>query len=196
MIPDFNHSHVLPPFLGDSPTQSAPGTSPYATTAAELVHRLGTSTERRHLLRGLFAYRQALHDLGFVSGLQWLDGSFVEDVEAHQNRAPNDIDVVTFASTPPGFDPAKVLQLAEDHPDVFVPMKARERFCCDAYFVRLDGRPERLLARAAYYHGLFSHRRGDQVWKGMLALPLLSDDAAALVALDRFDEGDSNAASA
>ncbi len=195
MIPDFNHSHVLPPFVGDSPTQQAHA-SPYPTTAAELVHRLGHTSERRQILRGLLVYRSALRGLGFVNGVQWIDGSFVEDVEKHQHRSPRDIVVVTFAYTPVGMGPAQVLALAEQHPAVFMTAETRSHYSCDAYFVRLDGNPEKLLVRATYYHGLFSHRRGDNVWKGMLTLPLQSDDAQALATLTRFDAGDSHAASA
>lgn len=195
MIPAFNHSHVLPPFVGDSPTQQA-NASPYVTTVAELSHRLGFTDERRQILRGLLAYRAALRGLGFVRGVQWIDGSFVEHVEKHQSRAPRDIDVITFAHTPVGLSPAQILAMTEQHPDVFVPAETRLRYSCDAYLVRLDGNPEKLLVRAAYYHGLFSHRRSDNVWKGLLTLPLQSDDAEALATLTRFDAGDSHAASA
>lgn len=194
MIPNFNHSHVLPPFVGDSPTQSALA-SPYATTASELVARLGGTSQRCALLKGLFAYREALAALGFSDGFQWLDGSFVEDVEAHEQRAPNDIDVVTFATTPSGLDAAQVLALAQSHPDIFEPARTKQRFGCDAYLVRLDGSPARLVSRAAYYQGLFSHRRSDNVWKGMLVLPLRSDDVDAMTALSHFLEGGNDAAS-
>ncbi|MCE9660594.1 MAG: hypothetical protein K8R60_18865 [Burkholderiales bacterium] len=194
MIPAFNHSHVLPPFLGDSPKESA-GSSPYQATASELVARLGNTPERRLLLRGLFDYRQALHNLGFSDGFQWLDGSFVEDVEAHEARPPNDIDVVTFAQRPAGMDPAAVNAVVAANLDVFEPAKARVAYGCDAYVVQLDGRPEKLVIRTAYYHSLFSHRRGDNVWKGFLMLPLQSDDADALVTLNAFEEEQSDAAS-
>lgn len=194
MIPNFNHSHVLPPFVGDSPTQMALA-SPYPTTASELVARLGDTAQRCALLKGLFAYRQALAALGFSEGFQWLDGSFVEDVEAHEQRAPNDIDVVTFATTPSGRDAAQVLVLAQAHPDIFEPAQTKRRFGCDAYLVRLDGSPMRLVSRAAYYQGLFSHRRSDNVWKGMLVLPLQSDDADAMTAVSRILEGGNDAAS-
>lgn len=193
MIPNFNHSHVLPPFLGNSPSQAAQA-SPYATTASELVARLGHTPQRCVLLRGLFAYRQALLDLGFSHGFQWLDGSFVENIEVHERRAPNDIDVVTFANTPSGLDSAHVLALTQAYPDVFEPARTKRHFGCDAYLVRLDGSPERLVNRAAYYQGLFSHRRSDNLWKGMLMLPLRSDDAAALLALSLSLEGDHDAA--
>ena len=193
MIPNFNHSHVLPPFLGNSPSQAAQA-SPYATTASELVARLGHTPQRCVLLKGLFAYRQALIDLGFSHGFQWLDGSFVENIEGHESRAPNDVDVVTFANTPSGLDAAQVLTLTQAHPNVFEPARTKQHFGCDAYLVRLDGSPERLVSRAAYYQGLFSHRRSDNLWKGMLMLPLQSDDDAALLALSRSLEGGHDAA--
>ena len=195
MIPTFNHSHVLPPYAGDSPKQAALS-SPYETSAIELVSRLGSTRERRALLSGLFAYRQALRDLGFAQGFQWLDGSFVENIEAFATRAPNDIDVVTFAYKPRGMDATQVTALMNSRTDVFVPAQARQHFHCDAYVVPLDGRPERLVAHAAYYQTLFSHRRGDNVWKGLLMLPLQSDDAAATAQLSCIAEGEDDAATA
>ena len=193
VIPNFNHSHVLPPFLGDSPSQAAQA-SPYTATAGELVARLGNTPQRCTLLKGLFAYRRALIDLGFSHGFQWLDGSFVEDIEAHESRSPNDIDVVTFANTPSGLDPNQVQALALAHPEVFEPAQTKRHFGCDAYLVRLDGSPERLVSRAAYYQGLFSHRRSDNMWKGMLMLQLQSDDSAAVAALSHSLEGGHDAA--
>lgn len=193
MIPDFNHSYVLPPYLGDSPTQAAQS-SPYETTPLELVQRLGHTTTRRRLLSGLLRYRKDLRALGFSEGFQWLDGSFVEDVESGQARPPGDIDVVTFATTPGGMLPSTVGALPQTHAHLFDPAKAKAQYGCDAYLVRLDGSPDRLVRRTAYYFGLFSHRRSDNVWKGMLAMPLRADDEAALAYLSDTAEGDAHAA--
>lgn len=88
-----------------------------------------------------------------------------------------------------------MLALAQAHPDIFEPAQTKRRFGCDAYLVRLDGSPMRLVSRAAYYQGLFSHRRSDNVWKGMLVLPLQSDDADAMTAVSRILEGGNDAAS-
>ena len=43
-----------------------------------------------HLLQGFLNYRKKLHELGLVQGVQWLDGSFVENIEVLESRAPND----------------------------------------------------------------------------------------------------------
>jgi hypothetical protein len=65
-----------------------------------LVQRFAASRERLDILRGLLEYRAALGAIGIVQGFQWLDGSFVEDVEVTKGRPPSDIDVVTLAYRP------------------------------------------------------------------------------------------------
>lgn len=195
MIPDFNHSHVLPPYTGDGPTASSE-VSPYRASMLELTERFAGLPGRRPLLEGLLAYRSALAALGFVRGFQWLDGSFAEDVEAHQQRSPNDIDIVTFAFSPAGLTSTQINQLIADNPSLFTPSSAKEKYGCDAYLVPLDKSPENLVKRTAYYFSLFSHRRDDQVWKGLLQIPLESDDALARDLLQNMPLGDTNAATA
>lgn len=58
-------------------------------------------------------------------------------------------------------------------------------FSLDAFPVDLDGSPEALVGSARYFLGLFSHRRGDDLWKGMLQVRIedIADDEAALAAL-------------
>jgi len=46
LIPAFNISNVLPPFLGANPT--TPSVSPYDTTMVELVAKYATSPACRH----------------------------------------------------------------------------------------------------------------------------------------------------
>ena len=133
---------------------------------------------------------------GFVRGFQWLDGSFAENVEAHEQRSPRDVDLVTFAYTPIGMSSTQTSQLLVAHPDLFVPAKAKEKYGCDPYVVPLDKSPESLVKRTTYYFGLFSHRRSDQVWKGLLQIPLESDDALARALLQNLPLGDSNAVAA
>ena len=195
MIPDFNHSHVLPPFLGDGPS-AASDVSPYRSSMLEVTQRFAYLPGRRRLVEGLLNYRADLAALGFVRGFQWLDGSFAEDVEAHEQRVPNDIDIVTFAFSPAGLSSTQVTQLLQAHPTLFEPAKAKEKYGCDGYIVPLDKSPESLVKRATYYFSLFSHRRSDQVWKGLLQIPLESDDALARDLLQNMPLGDTNAVTA
>jgi hypothetical protein len=178
-IPPFDHAGVLPPHIGDA---IAPGQrSPYASTMEDVVDRFATSEDRRAILHGLLDYRNALRtELGIDSGVQWLDGSFVEDVERNEARPPGDVDVLTIASFPAlsGLDVKQRELLASD--------RTKARFRCDAYPLDLGriGSLEQLLAHVTYWFGLFSHRR-DGRWKGLLAVALdASDDARARVRLD------------
>lgn len=192
VIPAFNHSHVLPPFEGDRMVSAH--SSPYPVTASALARRLGTSHERCVILEGLFRYRTALRTLGFTNGFQWLDGSFVEDIEAREDRPPNDVDVVTFAHPPEGMLKDDVRQLMAEHPELFDHDRCKAGFHCDTSIVNLTTAPEWLVTQTRYWYGLFSHRRGDALWKGMLQLPLESDDEIAMALLNaRLNPGSTHA---
>lgn len=95
MIPNWNISGLIPPIRPGQPGHS-PERSPYRIGLMDIVNKFSETPERRNILSGLLRYRQALHDLGMINGFQWLDGSFMENVETTQSRHPNDIDVVTF----------------------------------------------------------------------------------------------------
>lgn len=163
-----------------------PFSSPYACTPAELVQRFSTSDHRRGLLQGLFQFRAQLRENGIFSGFQWLDGSFTEDVEAG-GRQPNDIDVVTLAYRPEGFalNSEGWTEFVNEQGDggIFDRERNREKFTCDTFFVDLNSLPHLVARQAAYWNGLFSHQRDTFQWKGMLALPLHTDDADAIFAL-------------
>ena len=170
MIPDFSPAGVLPPYLGD-----AAGTlrSPYQTTTLELVERLGTTTHRLHIIEGYLNYRDALRGAGFTTGVQWLDGSFMED------KVPNDIDVVSWVHR--SMDVATQRSLISSHPGVFDPKESKRLYLTDAYLVNLATPNLNFLQQATYWFGLFSHQRRTERWKGMLAVPVgdaASDQAA------------------
>lgn len=192
LIPAFNHSHVLPPFLGANSTDSAQ-ISPYKTTFSEFANRLATSPERAQLLLGMLEYRKAIRGLGFTSGFQWVDGSFAENVEQSQGRAPKDIDLVTFAHPPTGLDKQEINRLMDANPDIFNRSQAKDKFGCDTFIVPLGQSPEILVRRATYYFQLFSHRRDDQVWKGFLQIPLEADRAETEQMLRNSFRGEQNA---
>lgn len=130
---------VLPPFVGEDPTAKA-STSPYTTSMVEIVERFATSMVRVAILRGLLSYRGALLRAGLVDGYQWLDGSFVEDIETASRRDPNDIDIVTFASSPADLGDRKDWLHANE--GLLDPRRTKQGFLCDAYFVDLRNRPE------------------------------------------------------
>lgn len=177
MIPAFNLSGVLPPFTGTNPTDR-PGCSPYRIQTTELVNRFATTPERERLLTGLLDLRSGLTNLGITQGVQWIDGSFVENVEVLRGRAPADIDVVTLAARPIP-DAAQWRQTIQRNLNIFDSQRAKDSFGCDHYFLDILKRPDLLVADTTYFFGLFAHQRVTSIWKGMLELPLTSDDHLA-----------------
>ena len=178
MIPAHNHSDVLPPFTGVDPTIPTE-VSPYDTTVCDLIDRFATSPERREILKGYLDYRALFAPLGFVDGYQWINGSFVENIESREGRPPNDIDVVTLAHRPISIrDTASWSQFFADNLAFFDPNHLKQTYKCDAYYIDLDLAPYQIVINVSYWHGLFSHRR-DGLWKGMLRVPLRDDDVAA-----------------
>lgn len=84
-IPAWNSAGVLPPIRPNAPG-SSPDRSPYVVDLAVLFDRFTTSPERMAILDGLLRFRADLHAAGITSGFQWLDGSFLEQVEALEGR--------------------------------------------------------------------------------------------------------------
>ena len=180
-IPDFTVSGVLPPYLGQTPADSA-AMSPYSASLVEIANKMCASNERKAIMRGLLEYRQQLATVGLQTGFQWMSGSFMEDIETLENRHPGDIDLVTFVHRP-----AAVREHLDWHKFVLVnqpvldPRQVKATFRCDSYFVDLDLYPTGIVSQTRYWFGLFSHRRGG-LWKGMLevSLTVSVDDTNAL----------------
>ena len=91
-IPAWNALGLLPPI--DPTTPTAVERSPYPVSLKDLVLRFGTSPERKAILTGFLEYRAILHQFGVQHGFQWLDGSFMEEIEILEGRPPMDLDVV------------------------------------------------------------------------------------------------------
>jgi hypothetical protein len=180
-IPLFSIDGVLPPYVGpNGPGGSAQDMSPYAVSAAEVVSTFGTSTKRQKILAHWLDHRAALRALGFQRGFQWLDGSFVED------KDPSDLDVVTFISRPPSApQPDMLVALMTANKQLFYRSEVKARYMLDAFLVDLNGSPEVIVSASRYWFGLFSHRRVDELWKGMLQVRLenVADDLAAAALL-------------
>ena len=178
-IPRWNAQGVIPPVDVASPTSA--NRSPYLVTLSDLVMRFGITTERCRILDGLLRYRAALHEMGVTQGFQWLDGSFLEHVEALEARPPNDIDVVTFYHLPAGKTQAS---LASGALRLFDSATLKLNFYVDAYLVCLGVRSEQLVERSAYWYSVWSHRR-NQAWRGYVQINLSpSEDATAMSLLD------------
>ena len=179
-IPAWNSLGLLPPIDSDLPT--SPARSPYPVSLKDVVLRFSTSAARRRVLSGFLRYRAELHRLGLIEGFQWIDGSFLEDVEIIEQRMPRDIDVVSFVHTPADF------HLSDDDMQLFDQAVAKSQFNVDAYLVEFERiTPRELTFWAAYWYSLWSHRR-TQVWKGFLQIELApSEDAEALALLAQLD---------
>lgn len=180
-IPSFTIDGVLPPYVGpNGPGGSFEDLSPYEVSAVEVVITLGNTENRRDILRKWLNYRSQLRAAGITEGFQWLDGSFLEQKE------PNDLDTVSFI-----YRPAIAVQLEDWNAfihgnfSLFDRGSLRQQFRLDNLFIDLHGHPETIVDVTRYYMGLFSHRRGDDLWKGMLNVRLenAQDDAEALAIL-------------
>ncbi len=186
MIPDFEMSGVLPPFIGDDPTK-ADNMSPYVATMYEVVDHFGTSPHRLVLLKGLLDFRQSLWNSGIRTGMQWLDGSFMENIEDTEERAPNDIDVVTFFHRPVPHE--EFSNWVSVNRDLLDPRKTKTIYKCDAYAVYLSADPIGIVSQTRYWFGLFSHKRVSGLWKGMVQVPLdASDDQNARSLLEGMNQ--------
>lgn len=175
-IPPFTIDGVLPPYIGSSgPGGLLADQSPYVVSAIEVAATLGQMPQRNAILRGWLQHRGELRRLGFSKGFQWLDGSFVEQ------KDPRDLDVVTFLYRPP-ITPAALSVLLQSHANLFDRTQAKATYLVDLFLIDLNGSPEGMLNAARYYANLFSHRRNDELWKGMLQVRMesIADDATAL----------------
>jgi len=183
VIPAWNANGVIPPVSSTAPTSAE--RAPYVVSLSEFVLRFATSAMRQQILSGYLRHRGRLHTAGLTTGFQWIDGSFLENIEVTETRDPNDLDVVTFFSMPVGSTQQQVLARA---PDAF-PITLAERaafkaaFFVDPFFVSLGSRATLLVQQTAYWYSMWSHRR-DATWKGYLQINLdPAEDALAAIQL-------------
>lgn len=178
-IPHWNFDGVLPPYDESDPASHS--RSPYDVSLTDLILRFATSNDRKRILDGLLRFREALHAVGLTQGFQWIDGSFLENVEATEARNPADIDVVTFYHLPASNSQETLFSA---NPDLFDNIATKRDFHVDAYFIELGSMsPEDLTTRVAYWYSLWAHRR-DALWKGFLKIDLANvDDLTAKVNL-------------
>lgn len=182
-LPSWNSLGLIPPIDEQQPASAE--RSPYTVSLTDFVLRFGQTQPRRVVLDGFLKYRAALHAAGLVSGFQWVDGSFLENVEVIEARTPNDIDVVTFFDLPAGKSQIDMLQ---QFPDLFpttrvVQQKLKDTYSVDAYVEHLGKAPSRLVRQSSYWYSMWSHRR-NQAWKGFVQIDLApTGDALAIAQL-------------
>lgn len=157
---------------------------------SDLAARFGTTSRRRQLMRNLIAYRGLLTSEGYVNGIQFVDGSFVENLEA-VSREPNDIDVFSLLSLPGKYASDPVAWQTFGFPfwrtEITDANRNKARFSIDTYGVlyeEIQAQPMALIGSIIYWYGLFSHQRDTLAWKGFAGIPLdPAGDQAALSAL-------------
>jgi hypothetical protein len=174
-IPAFDGRGFLPPFLGTDAT--TPSRSPYDATMSELVVALGTTPTRQNLMFGLLKYRELLDAFGYTHGFQFIDGSFVENVEAREARDPGDIDVFSFLMQPAQYVGNVALWQSTGFPqwgaEVVNQTLNKQRYHLDAYGMIVDqGGPLDMMNATIYWYSLFSHKKVAQDWKGFVRIPL------------------------
>lgn len=177
-FPGWSDSGVLPPIWPGAKGNSA-NRAPYRVQLSSVCEHLSTSPERIRILQGFLRYRADLHGIGLTSGFQWLNGSFVENIEFLEDRPPKDLDVVTFTSLSRNDDQASLLQ---SYPHLFDPAKSKAKYQVDGYFMFLGQPLSGLTVKSiAYWYSMWSRRR-DDLWKGFVQVdldPAGDRDAAA-----------------
>ena len=132
------------------------------------------------ILARFLAFRERLIQEGLTRGFQWLDGSFLEDVESRDGRAPRDLDLVTVYW---GYDLAFQNTLFANFPEFAKPKLAKANFLLDHYLLDAGYSPELTIEYTRYWISLFSHNRLG-VWKGMLRVELNTPTADAAARLE------------
>ena len=185
-IPEWETNGLLPPvWPSESPVSLH--RSPYQSSLIDFIEHFGTTLERLALLNNFLKYRTALNNLGIIQGFQWIDGSFVENVEFLQNRSPHDIDVVTFYRIPPN---ETQLSLFQKNEKLFTPDEVKKSFNIDSYMIEME---RWSIKNITYWYSLWSHTRHG-IWKGFIELSLApSNDTAALMRLNELQEELQNA---
>jgi len=168
---------VIPPIRpGKHPAD--PERSPYKVSMSDIVSRFCTTGERSAILQGLLELRAGLHSIGVIKGFQWIDGSFLENIEYTESRPPNDVDVVTYAFLPNGHTQSTFMPDLHPYMDR---QQVKDNYRIDHY-VRIL--PEIDIHDICYWYSLWSHRR-DGLWKGFAEVDLdPKDDAQAKSVLE------------
>ena len=155
----------------------------------ELLAALGTTPVRQNLLLGLIKYRELLGSFGYTSGIQFIDGSFVEDVETREARDPGDIDVFSFLMQPAQYVGNIAVWQTTGFPqwagEIVNRSLNKQRYQLDTYGMVVDqSGPLGMMNATIYWYSLFSHKKVAQDWKGFVRISLNpADDQIALASI-------------
>lgn len=181
-IPLWNLMGVIPPIDESDPTSLA--RSPYEMNILSFTSMFALTPARKVILKGFIEFRMALSSVGIIEGFQWVDGSFTENIELIERRAPNDIDVVTFYKRQSGDTDD---DLIGRNPALFSQPQVKKQYLVDSYFEGLDTPGADLVARTVYWYSMWAHKR-DLSWKGFIKIPLApSLDTVAMTILDQIE---------
>ncbi len=164
ILPAWDASGMLPPIM-PGVSDGSPARSPYSIDVCRFVERFATTPERKDILQGFLQYRSLLYEQAITEGFQWVDGSFLENIEVLEQRNPQDVDVVTFFRLPAGKSQADLI-------DVLDSVVVKKQYHVDGYYVEL-GKPMDAwnVKHISYWYSMWSHRR-DSRWKGFVQIPL------------------------
>ena len=172
ILPEWDFNGLLP--VADPKDRRQEICSPYPISLDELVDRFGITLMRRKLLLNLFDYRKALYDAGVSGGFQWINGSFVENVENRRGRGPADIDIFTVYAVP---HVLKTENLEKNFPHLFNREQVRDRYLVDSLGAwPVDIQPNTFLVKKFLeLYNIFSYTRKG-VKKGFVQIPLCKYD--------------------
>lgn len=180
MIPDYNISGVLPPFDPANYPKMLDSVSPYRVSILEFVQKFSKTDDRKKILLGFLEYRANLRNLGIIEGFNWVDGSFLEDIEKTDKRSPRDLDLVTIFIRPNTLvDDTIWKDFSITNKDNLFGTEVKRKYSCDAYFIDLFNDTYYIIRQITYFYGLFSHQRDSMLWKGILEIAMNDDDAKA-----------------
>ncbi len=178
----WNSEGFIPPI--GSIDSTSPNRSPYAVSLREIVEDFGHTPTRRRLLNGFLDYRAELHQAGLERGFQWINGSFLENIEDNEQRTPDDIDVTTFFYLPNGFTEETFYR---DHGSLFDKGNIKVIYRVDTQPVLLDpNQMDYVIKNVIYWYSIWSHTRPPRFrWKGYLQVDLAKD--GDLIARDELN---------
>ena len=153
--------------------------SPYPCDIMEFCQRFSTTPARIAILKGFVGFRLACVANG-LCGRQWVDGPFVEDIEASMGRDPKTVIVTSLIEI---HTQEQANSLVQNFPAFADPRISARDYSVEHYIFVINQSPDEIISWSKFWNHLYSHNeRG--VWKGMLEIPLYDNDNYDRMAAD------------